>query len=171
MAEFDNLSLTDSETGESVIVSKEDWAALMKVAGNPDDTLASLPNSSGDVDLNAFFKTLLKTLTDALNADLQAQGRAAHDDAATKLANPRAPLAEAIADALAKLSALTPAQLKVAKSLGPLFISQANEERIGKAVLKDEKSSEEKAVADTAALLNSVANMAAKPGGGSTRLV
>ena len=43
-------------------------------------------------------------------------------------------------DALAQLSTLTPAQLKKAKALGPLFVSQATEDRVEKAQLREDNT-------------------------------
>jgi hypothetical protein len=170
MGNFENLRIVDSETGDEVIVSAEDWAKLHKLADNPDDVLSNLPNS-GDPVLQKFFADLTASLMAAIDKDNHAAARESADAADAKLHPKGSALANAMREAIAQLSTLTPAQLKVAKALGPLFINQANEEKIGKAVLKDEKSTEEQAVADTRSLLEAVMEMSAHPKGPSQRLV
>jgi hypothetical protein len=141
---FNSLHIVDDETGESLAISGEEWSALENLAkaaaaGDPDDVLASLPNS-GDVDLQKFFAGLLSQLTDAISADLRTQGRAHVAEAEKKVYSPRSELAQAMQDALAQLSTLTPAQLKKAKALGPLFVSQATEDRVEKAQLREDNT-------------------------------
>ena len=138
MSDFSHLKLVDSETGEDVSVSRAEWAQICKLANDPDDTLASLPNSSAPIDneLSKFFADLLKTLTDAIGADARTDARAAAASADKEVYNPKTQLSQAMADALDKLSKLTPAQLKVAKALGPLFSAEGQEEKVRKNLRK-----------------------------------
>ena len=138
---FNSLHIVDDETGESLAISADEWAALERLAkaGDPDDVIADLPNSSAGTpsDLKAFFDNLMAKLVTALNADARTTGRAAVADAEKRVYSPRSAVSQAMADALAQLSTLSPAELKKAKAMGALYRSP---EEIRKAQLREDNT-------------------------------
>ena len=131
-----NLKLVDSETGEEVIVSAEDWAALHKLVDNPDDVLASLSNS-GDPDMQKFFDGLITQLVAAIDKDTHVAARTASDHADKELGSRRSAFAQALEDTLAKIDGLSPREKMLAKSMGELYLRPELREKVNKAILRE----------------------------------